>query len=78
MVTIITTGHVHALLHLKTLIDRLKVMEQSTLTLREREVVQESLQRAYEWAESLLLPDLLQSCLSREGQQSGGDLDVAQ
>ncbi len=78
MVTIITTRHIHALLRLKVLIGRLKVMEQSTLTPREREVVQESLQRAYEWAESLLPPDLLEACPSSEERGRGGRPHVAQ
>jgi hypothetical protein len=78
MVTIITTRHVYALFHLKALIGHLKAMEQSASTAREREVVQESLQRAYEWAESLLPPDLLQACFSKEGRDRGGHLDATQ
>jgi hypothetical protein len=78
MEMIITARHVYPLLRLKVLIDRLKAMDQRTLTRREREVVQESLERMYEWAESLLPPDLLEACLSREGQGSGGHLYVAQ
>lgn len=68
MTTIFTTNHLHALLHLRAWIDHLKVIEQSVLTKREREVVRESLKRAYEWAESLLPPDLLEACLSRARQ----------
>ncbi len=73
----ITTRHMYTLLHLKALIDHLKTMEQNTFTRREREVVQESLQRAYEWAESLLPPDLLRSYLLKE-QQREGDLNASQ
>jgi hypothetical protein len=76
MTTSITTRHIHVLLHLNTLIGHLKAMEQSTFTAREREVVQESLQWAYEWAESMLPPDLLQVCRSGEEQGGEGDMDA--
>jgi hypothetical protein len=45
---------IQTVLQVKAVIDRLKAMKQDTLTMREREVWQESVERAYEQAASLL------------------------
>jgi hypothetical protein len=58
--------YIQTLLQVKTIIDRLKAFSQDTLTPREREVWQESLERAYEQAASLLpLNDLLEEGVGR-------------
>jgi hypothetical protein len=64
------------LLQVKAVIDRLKAIGQDTLTLREREVWQELVERAYEQAASLLpLDDLLEE---KAGRRIGGKDHAAQ
>jgi hypothetical protein len=68
--------YIQTLLQVKASIDRLKAIEQDTLTPREREVWQESLERAYELAASLLpLDDLLEE---KAGRRVGGTDHAAQ
>jgi hypothetical protein len=68
---------IQTLLQVKAVIDRLKVIEQDTLTPREREVWQESLERAYEQAASLLPLDLLEEGVGRKAGRSVGGKDHA-
>jgi hypothetical protein len=57
----IRTSHLHALLHVKRVIEHLKAMrEQERLTDQEREALRESLERAYDRAEALLTPEVMQ------------------
>jgi|GEM_PF-2120729 hypothetical protein len=64
---------IQTVLQVKAVIDRLKAIEQDTLTPREREVWQESVERAYEQAASLLAPDLLEEGVGRKaGRRVGG------
>ena len=64
---------IQTLLQVKTVIDHLKAIVQDTLTPREREVWQESVERAYEQAASLLAPDLLEEGVGRKaGRRVGG------
>jgi hypothetical protein len=63
---------IQTLLQVKTVIDHLKAIEQDTLTPREREVWQESLERAYERAASLLPLDLLEGEAGKAGRHVGG------
>jgi hypothetical protein len=60
---------IQALLQVKARIEHLKAIEQDTLTQREWEVWQESLERAYEQAASLLPLDLLEG---KAGRRVGG------
>jgi len=60
----IAVTHLHALLHLKVRIEQLKARERGTLTGWERDVVRESLDQAYDLAESLLTPQLMQALAS--------------
>ena len=70
---------IQTLLQVKTVIDHLKAIVQDTLTPREREVWQESLERAYEQAASLLpFDDLLEGGAWRAGRRVGGKDHAAQ
>ena len=70
---------IQTVLQVKAVIDRLKAIEQDTLTPREREVWQESLERAYEQAASLLpFDDLLEGGAWRAGRRVGGKDHAAQ
>jgi len=71
----ISATHLHALLHMKWVIEQLKAMEHLPLTLREREVLQESLERAYDRAEALLTPEVMQ-ILSSEATPAGKRQDT--
>ena len=75
----ISTPHLHALLHVKRMIEQMKAMEQMTLTDREREVIGESLQRAYDRAECLLTPQVMQALTDDEEEMTmeGEDADVS-
>jgi hypothetical protein len=66
---------IQTLLHLKVRIDCLKAMKQLSLTNREREVLHESLERAYERAEFLLTPELMQVLANEMAE--GKDNDVS-
>jgi hypothetical protein len=66
---------IQALLHLKARIRRLKAIEQDTLTNREREVLCESLERAYDRAAFLLTPELMQA-LAQEGTEAKEEADA--
>ena len=67
---------IQTVLQVKAVIDRLKAIEQDTLTPREREVWQESVERAYEQAASLLsLDDLLEG---KAGRRVGGKRHATQ
>jgi hypothetical protein len=66
---------IQTLLHLKVRIDRLKAIEQLSLTNREHEVLHESLERAYERAEFLLTPELMQVLANEMAE--GKDDDVS-
>lgn len=66
---------IQMLLHLKVRIDCLKAIEQPSLTDREREVLHESLERAYERAEFLLTPELMQVLANDKAE--GKDADVS-
>jgi hypothetical protein len=67
----ISATHLHALLHMKWVIEQLKAMEHLPLTLRGREVLQESLERA----EALLTPEVMQ-ILSSEATPAGKRQDT--
>jgi hypothetical protein len=69
---------IQPLLQVKVVIDRLKAIEQDILTPREREVWQESLERAYEQAASLLPFDLLEGGAGKAGRRIGGIDHAAQ
>ncbi len=60
----ISATPLHALLHVRRVIEQVKAMEQLTLTPWERDVVRESLERAYDRAESLLTPQVIQVLVS--------------
>src|SRR5450755_4257303 len=60
----ISTPHLHALLHVKKVIEQMKAMKQMPFTQREREELCESLERAYDRAESLLTTELMQALAS--------------
>ena len=72
----ISTPHLHALLHVKRMIEQMKAMERLPLTDREREVVGESLQRAYDRAECLLTPQVMQVLASDDETTEREDADV--
>jgi hypothetical protein len=63
---------IQTLVQVKAVIDHLKAIEQDTLTPREREVWQESVDRTYEQAASLLALDLLEGGAGKAGRRVGG------
>jgi hypothetical protein len=69
---------IQTLLQVKTVIDHLKAIEQDILTPREREVWQESLERAYEQAASLLPLELLKGEAGKARRRVGGKDHAAQ
>jgi hypothetical protein len=73
----ISTPHLHALLHVKKVIEQMKVMERLLLTDREREVLQESLERVYDRAEHLLTPQVMQALADDEAATEREDNDVS-
>ena len=74
-----STTHLHALLHVKRMIEQMKAMERLPLTDREREVLGESLQRAYDRAECLLTPQVMQALTDDEEEMTteGEDTHVS-
>jgi hypothetical protein len=73
----ISTPHLRALLHVKRRIEQMKAMERLPLTDREREVLRESLQRAYDRAECLLTPQVMQALADDEAtttEREDGDV----
>jgi len=61
-------SHLHALLYVKRVIEQMKAMQQMlSLTDREREVLCESLERAYDRVEALLTPQIMQALADGEG-----------
>jgi hypothetical protein len=75
---IISTAHLHALLHVKRMIEQMKAMKQRLpLTDREREVLCESLERAYDRAAFLLTPQVMQALANEEATMEGEDADVS-
>jgi hypothetical protein len=73
----ISTPHLHALLHVKKVIGQMKAMKkQMPLTQREREVLCESLERAYDRAECLLTPQVMQMLVDDEAATEREDADV--
>ena len=74
----ISTPHLHALLHVKKVIEQMKAMKQQMpLTQREREVLCESLERAYDRAEYLLTPQVIQALADDEAATEREDADVS-
>jgi len=77
-ITTTTITHLHTLLHLKAVIDRLKATEQQgALTTREREVLREHLDYAYDRAAALLPFDLLYVEGQNDAQGKGGTRHAA-
>ena len=72
-----STTHLHALLHVKRMIEQMKAMERLPLTDREREVLGESLERAYDRAECLLTPQVMQMLADDEAATEREDADVS-
>jgi len=72
----IAVTHLHALLHLKRVIEQVQALEQLPLTDRERDVVRESLERAYDRAEFLLTPEIMQALTDKamEGEDADASL----
>ncbi len=73
----ISVTHLHALLHVKKVIEYMKAMERLNLTNREREVVRESLERAYDRVEFLLTSQVMQALADDEATTEGEDADVS-
>ena len=73
----ISTPHLHALLHVKKVIEQMKAMKQMPRTQREREVLCESLERAYDRAECLLTPQVMQMLVDDEAATEREDADVS-
>jgi hypothetical protein len=75
----ISTTHLHALLHVKKMIEQIKAMKRLPLTDREREVLGESLERAYDRAAFLLTPQVMQALADEEEEMTmeGEDDDVS-
>jgi hypothetical protein len=59
-----TAQNIAGLLRVKQVLDRLKAIDPATLTEREREAWQESLERSYDQAESLLTPEVMRLLVS--------------
>jgi hypothetical protein len=62
---------IQMLLSLKARIEHVKAMKRTRRTDREREVLQESLQRAYDRAECLLTPERMQALASETTREKG-------
>jgi hypothetical protein len=74
----IKAAHLHALLQVKGVIEQMKAMEEHLpLTDREREVLYESLERAYDRAAFLLTPQVMQALAGDEAATEGEDTHVS-
>jgi hypothetical protein len=73
----IKATHLHTLLHVKKVIEQMKAMEQMPLTQREREVLDESLERAYDRAEFLLTAQVMQALARDETTTEREDAHVS-